>query len=59
MLKERLVKNYFRQAGTVFGWWNPEDGDMAHIYERETQLVLNWLKDERVENVLDVSCGRG
>jgi len=59
MLKERFVKDYFRQEGTVFNWWDPESGDMAHIYEREAQLVLTWLEDEGVENVLDVSCGRG
>lgn len=59
MLKERFVKDYFRQEGTVFDWWDPENGNMAHIYERETQLVLDWLKDERVRNILDEQVGLG
>lgn len=59
MLKEQFIKDYFRRDGTVFNWWNPERGDMAHIYARETQVVLEWLKGENIRDILDVSCGRG
>jgi len=60
MLKEQLVKDYFRRDGTVFKWWDPEQSDMAHIYARETQKVLGWLREEKeIKDILDVSCGRG
>jgi len=60
MLKEKLVKDYFRQDGTVFKWWDPEQSDMVHVYARETKRILDWLREEKeIKDILDVSCGRG
>lgn len=59
MLRERRVKDYFQQDGTVSKWWNPESSSMAHIYEREVDLLLEWLRGEDKKEVLDVSCGKG
>ncbi len=59
MLREREVKEYFQQDGTVIEWWDPENSDMAHIFAREMNIVSSWLAEPKGQKVLDISCGKG
>jgi len=58
-MDEIYVKNYFSRAGTVSTWWEPEERDKSHIFQREIQAIGEMLEGENSSNALDVACGKG
>ncbi|MEK6874967.1 MAG: methyltransferase domain-containing protein [Nanoarchaeota archaeon] len=53
------VKSYFQSPGTVAEWWNPTEGDFAHVYYRQMQQVKQWIEQCQPRTCLEVSCGKG
>lgn len=59
MKDEAYVKNYFRGTDTVATWWNPTEGDYAHVYNAEEAIISQWVMQNAVKNCLEASCGKG
>ena len=57
-MDKSYVKKYFESAGTVAKWWNPEFGDKAHIFQREEELVADYVS-RLTGKTLDIACGKG
>ncbi|MDP2926058.1 MAG: class I SAM-dependent methyltransferase [Nanoarchaeota archaeon] len=58
-MDEAYVKDYFSKPGTVSLWWEPEQGDKSHIFEREINVLRDMLDGEDAYLALDVACGKG
>ena len=58
-MDERYIKNYFERPGTVSYWWEPEQNDKSHIFQREVEILGKMLGEESVKKALDVACGKG
>lgn len=53
------VPEYFRDPGTVEGWWDPDTGPLAFHYDAEVAVLDDHLGVEASWKVLDVGTGRG
>jgi SAM-dependent methyltransferase len=62
-MTERLdpekVPEYFRDPGTVEGWWDPDTGPLSFHYDAEVSVLDDHLDVEASWKVLDVGTGRG
>ena len=62
-MTERLdpekVPEYFRDSGTVEGWWDPDTGPLSFHYDAEVSVLDDHLDVEASWKVLDVGTGRG
>ena len=58
-LDPEKVPEYFRDSGTVEGWWDPDTGPLAFHYDAEVAVLDDHLGVDSSWRVLDVGTGRG
>ena len=58
-LDPEKVPEYFRDSGTVEGWWDPDTGPLAFHYDAEVAVLDDHLGVNSSWRVLDVGTGRG